>query len=206
VAWNPFLPFIADAHGISVELLGQVPALMLLLSAFLGLLIGPLADRYGYRLTLLACLLAVATGSLATGLSAKLPLLVLAGVLGAVGRAAIMPVAQAIASVKFLDETARRRAVSRIQNGGPLAATLGIPFLTVIAGAFGWRGAFVVLSGLAFVIALILSSMLRREEKIVGTQFSLADIASAYRPILRDRSTLILVVAACLENTGVNVM
>ena len=206
VAWNPFLPFIADAHGISVELLGQVPALMLLLSALLGLLIGPLADRYGYRLTLLACLLAVATGSLATGLSTKLPLLVLAGVLGAVGRAAIMPVAQALASVKFLDETARRRAVSRIQNGGPLAATLGIPFLTVIAGAFGWRGAFVVLSGLTFVIALILSSMLRREEKIGGTQFSLADIASAYRPILRDRSSLILVVAACLENTGVNVM
>jgi len=30
-------------------MLGQIPALMLLLSAFLGLVIGPLADRYGYR-------------------------------------------------------------------------------------------------------------------------------------------------------------
>jgi predicted MFS family arabinose efflux permease len=205
VAWNPFLPFIADAHGISVGVLGQVPALMLLLSALLGLVIGPLADRYGYRLTLLVCLLAVATGSLATGLSTKLFLLVLAGVLGAVGRAAIMPVAQAIATVKYVDETARRRTVSRIQSGGPLAATLGIPLLTVIAGVIGWQGAFVVLSGLAFMIALILSSVLRREEKIVATQFSLADIASAYRPILRDQSSRILVVAACLENTGVNV-
>jgi MFS transporter, DHA1 family, inner membrane transport protein len=78
--------------------------------------------------------------------------------------------------------------------------------LTVIAGALGWRGAFVVLSGLALVIALILSSILRREEKTGGSQFSLADISSAYRLILRDQSSLILVVAASLENTGVNVM
>jgi len=206
VAWNPFLPFIAHAHGIGVGLLGQVPALMLLLSALLGLVIGPLADRYGYRLILLVCLLAVAAGSFATGLSTQLPLLVLAGLLGAVGRAAIMPVAQAIATVKFFDETARRRAVSRIQNGGPLAATLGVPLLTVIAGALGWRGAFVVLSGLALVIAVILLRILRREEETGGTQISLADIPSAYRPILRDQSSLILVIAACLENTGVNVM
>ena len=58
VAWrNPFLPFIALTHGIGIGLLGQVPALMLLLSALLGLVIGPLADRYGYRLTLSVCLL-----------------------------------------------------------------------------------------------------------------------------------------------------
>jgi hypothetical protein len=41
IAWIPFLPFIAEAHGISVSLLGQIPALMLLLSAFLGLVMVP---------------------------------------------------------------------------------------------------------------------------------------------------------------------
>jgi MFS family permease len=135
VAWNPFLPFIAAAHGVPVALLGQVPALMMLLSTFLGLVIGPLADRYGYRRTLLVCLLAVATSSLGTGLAAKLPVLVLAALLGAVGRAAVMPVAQAIVAASFVTDAARRRAVSRIQSGGPLAATLGIPLLTAIAVA-----------------------------------------------------------------------
>ena len=47
VAWNPFLPFIAEAHGVTVALLGQVPAFMMLLSTFLGMVIGPIADRYG---------------------------------------------------------------------------------------------------------------------------------------------------------------
>jgi predicted MFS family arabinose efflux permease len=142
IAWNPFLPFIAQAHGLAIALLGQVPALMMLVSTFLGLVIGPLADRYGHRRTLLVCLLAVVTSSLATGLAVELPVLVLAALLGAVGRAAIMPVAQAIVAASFVDETARRRAVSRIQSGGPLAATLGIPLLTAIAAALQWRSAF----------------------------------------------------------------
>src|SRR6516164_8442383 len=67
IAWIPFLPFIAKAQNLSVSLLGQVPASMLLLSAFLGLVIGPLADLYGYRRTLVACLAAVAAASLTTG-------------------------------------------------------------------------------------------------------------------------------------------
>jgi hypothetical protein len=46
-----------------------------------------------------------------------------------------MPVPQATAASLFMENTARRRAISRIQSGGPLAATLGIPLLTTIAMA-----------------------------------------------------------------------
>ena len=63
IAWNPFLPFIAEAHGIEIAILGQLPALLLVLSAVLGLVIGPLADSYGYRPTMVLSLLAVAASS-----------------------------------------------------------------------------------------------------------------------------------------------
>src|ERR1700752_3673900 len=116
IAWIPFLPFIAEAHGVSVSLLGQIPALMLLLSALLGLVIGPVADRSGYRRTLLLCLLAVVASSLSTGLAATLSLLILAALFGAIGRAAVMPVAQATAATLFAEDTERRRAISRIQS------------------------------------------------------------------------------------------
>ena len=105
---------------------------------------------------LFSCLLAVVASSLATGLAITLSVLVLAGVVGAVGRAGIMPVAQAVAAKFFVDDTGRRRAISRIQNGGSLAATLGVPVLTTIAVAVQWRGAFIVLAGLAFATAVIL--------------------------------------------------
>src|SRR5215831_3775237 len=175
IAWNPFLPFIAEAHGIGIVILGQLPAFLLVLSAVLGLVIGPIADSYGYRPTMVLSLLAVAASSLATGLSNMLPLLVLAALLGAVGRAAIMPVAQAVAAAVFLDDPARRRAVSRIQNGGPLAATFGIPLLTLIAGVVQWRGAFVLVSGLAVTVGLILLQNMGRERSPTTARPRLAD-------------------------------
>jgi len=203
IAWNPFLPFIAAELGVTVALLGQVPALMLLLATSLGLVIGPLADHYGYRRTLLGCLLAVVTSSLVTGLAATLPLLILAALVGAIGRAAIMPVAQAIVAASFSDDTARRHAVSRTQSGGPLAATVGIPLLTASAAARQWRGAFLVLSGLALATALILWRMLCRDEAPGRGQVRLQSILVAYRPFVRHRASLTLIVAACLEHAGV---
>jgi predicted MFS family arabinose efflux permease len=160
IAWNPFLPFIAEAHGVGVALLGQLPAL----------------------------------------------LLVLAALLGAVGRAAIMPVAQAVAAAAFIDDAGRRRAISRIQNGGPLAATFGIPLLTLIAGAVQWRGAFALVSVLALVVALILLRFMTQEKSTGAARRSLHEILSAYQPVLWDRPSLILILAACSENIGVNTM
>jgi predicted MFS family arabinose efflux permease len=206
IAWNPFLPSIAEAHGVTVALLGQVPALMLLLSASLGLVIGPLADRYGYRRTLFSCLLAVVASSLATGLATTLPVLVLAGVVGAVGRAGIMPVAQAVAATFFVDDTGRRRAISRIQSGGPLAATLGVPLLTTIAIVLQWRGAFLVLSGLALATAFTLARITRPDEGAGRAEIHLKTVWGAYLPLLHHHPVLTLIVAACIENAGVNAM
>jgi predicted MFS family arabinose efflux permease len=206
IAWNPFLPSIAEAHGVPVSLLGQVPALMLLLSTFLGLAVGPLADRYGYRRTLLLCLLAVVASSLATGLAVSVPVLVVAGLVGAIGRAGIMPVSQAIAARLFVGEIDRRRAISRIQSGGPLAATLGIPLLTTIAMAILWRGAFIALSGLALGTAFILLWMLHPDRARNSEEVRLKSMLAAYRPLLRHSRSMILILAACVENAGVNAM
>jgi predicted MFS family arabinose efflux permease len=206
IAWNPFLPFMAEAYGVSVSLLGQIPAMMLLVSTVLGLVIGPLAERAGYGRTVLLCLLAVAAGSLSTGLAHALPVLFVAALLGAIGRAAIMPVSQATATTFFVEDTVRRRAISRIQSGGPLAATLGIPLLTTVALALDWRGAFAVVSVLALGTALTLRSILGPDEVASSGEFHLKSILTAYQPLFRHHPTLILLVAACIENIGVNAM
>ena len=53
VAPAPFLPAMARDLRTSVPLLGQIVAAMLLLSALCGLVVGPLADRYGHRRVIL---------------------------------------------------------------------------------------------------------------------------------------------------------
>ena len=57
---TPFYPQMARDLQTTVPLLGQVVTLMALISAGLGLLAGPLADRYGYRWPLVMGLLAIA--------------------------------------------------------------------------------------------------------------------------------------------------
>src|SRR5215470_14730549 len=193
VAWIPFLPFVAKAQSVSVSLLGQVPASMLLSSALLGLVIGPLADRYGYRRTLLVCLVAVAASSLTTGLSTTILALFLAALLGAMGRAAVIPVAQAKATASFVEVTMRRRAISRIQSGAPLAATLGIPLLTTIAIVLSWRGAFLVISALAVGTALTARYVVCPDETVsAGREVRLRGIFEGYQPLLQHRPTVVL--------------
>jgi MFS transporter, DHA1 family, inner membrane transport protein len=207
VAWIPFLPFIAKAQSVSVSLLGQIPASMLLVSALLGLVIGPLADRYGYRRTLLVCLVAIAASSLTTGSSTTIITLYLAALLGAVGRAAVMPVAQATATASFMEGARRRRAISRIQSGAPLAATLGIPLLTTLTMVLSWRGAFLVISALAVGTALAARYVVGPHETVdTGREVRLRDIFAGYQPLLQHRPTVILLIAACVENIGVNAM
>jgi predicted MFS family arabinose efflux permease len=203
IAWHPFLPFIAADIGVTVVRLGQIPALMMLLATSLGLVIGPLADHYGYRRTVLIGLLAVVTSSLVTGLAATLPILVVAALVGALGRAAIMPVTQAIVTRACVDDTARRRAVSRTQSGGPLAATVGILLLTTIAAAWHWRGAFLVVSGLAVATMLRLWRLLSWDGPIDRGPVRLTSLLTAYRPLVRHRASLTVIVAACLEHAGV---
>src|SRR5829696_2462596 len=74
---GPFLPVIAREFGLPVALLGQVPAGMLLLAAVLGLVIGPLADHFGYRRVLVTGLLTIVASALATGFAPDFPLLLL---------------------------------------------------------------------------------------------------------------------------------
>jgi predicted MFS family arabinose efflux permease len=105
---GPFLPVIARELDTPVALIGQVPAAMLLLAALLGLVVGPLADSFGYRPVLVAGLLTVVVSAVETGFASNYLLLLLAALVGAGGRAAVLPVAQAYVATRSQDTDARR--------------------------------------------------------------------------------------------------
>ena len=126
-----FLPVMAADLNTSVSVMGQVPSLMLLLAGLLALIAGPLADRYGYRLMLVAGLLSVFVSAVATGLSYTFPILLIVTLVGAVARAAVLPTAQAVVVTTFTDEDARRRGIGWVTTGLSTAAVVGIPILTI---------------------------------------------------------------------------
>jgi MFS transporter, DHA1 family, purine base/nucleoside efflux pump len=190
---GPFLPVLAHEFGTPVAVLGQIPAAMLLLAALLGLVIGPLADHFGYRRVLVTALLTVVASALATGFAPNFPLLLLATMIGAVGRAAVLPVAQAFVAARYPEDDARRRALSWINMGISSSLILGLPLLATIASFTHWRVAFLVLSGAALGMTVLLGRILSRDAAQPSTRPTLRGILAAYAPILRHRPTLCLI-------------
>ncbi len=203
-SYGPFLPVMAAAFGVGIPLLGQLPAASMLLAAALGLLVGPLADAYGHRRTLVIGLLAVVVSTLGTGLALTFAALLATILIGAVGRAAILPVALTIAGTRFAGD-ARRRAIGIAQAGVACAPLAGIPLLTTIAAFSDWRVAFVVLALLGVGVApLVWWAVGRGDAPAVApsTCLRLGGVLAAYAPLVRHRPTLGLVGATLLGNAS----
>ncbi|MGH9173657.1 MAG: MFS transporter, partial [Vicinamibacterales bacterium] len=82
LALSPFLSTIADELDTSVALLGQALTATGLLGASFGLIVGPAADRLGYRRLLLGGLAALVLCDLGTAIAPSFPMLVLAQLVG----------------------------------------------------------------------------------------------------------------------------
>ena len=202
LALGPFLPQVAQDLGTTVALVGQVPALVTMLAALLGLVIGPLADHYGYGRSLMAGVLAATVSTLAIGLAPTYAFLLLVTIIGAIGRAAVQPSAQATVALHFPDEATRRYAMSRVQMGNSGAAIIGIPLLTFLAALWSWRLAFVTLAMLGMISLLVLWRTLPQDERSTTGRFRLRNALAAYVPLLRHRSTLSIIVATLIGNIG----
>ncbi|MGE3913290.1 MAG: MFS transporter [Chloroflexota bacterium] len=199
-ALSPFLPFIAADLGASVSLLGQIPALSLLLAAILGLVVGPLADRFGHRPTLLAGVVASSVGAIATGLAPSLLILFPVAMIGAGGRSIGLPVAMAVVGTLY-NGPAMRRGISMVQATGTLAPIVGIPLVTAIGAVAGWRAAFIALGMLGFVAVGLMLWLLPRGHAAAQTSSRLS--AAAFAPIFRDRPTLWMYASTLTRNLGV---
>jgi DHA2 family methylenomycin A resistance protein-like MFS transporter len=108
VAPAPFFPTMARDLNVGVPLLGQVVAAMLLVSAAIGLVAGPLADRYGHRRLILLGLVSATICLLAFGLAPTFPVLLIGALAGGLANAAVLGPSLAVAGTYFTGAEARR--------------------------------------------------------------------------------------------------
>ena len=199
-ALGPFFPQVASELDTSIALLGQVPALLNATAAVLGLAMGPLADRFGNRLMLLAGMAATVLGALSTGLAPTFELLLVAAIFGALGRAVVAPVALAIVGARF-SGLARTRAMSYVVAALSGSAIVGIPALTTIAAlADSWRAAFGALGGAALLTLLLAMLLLPSDGEPEG-RAPRSTLLGAYGPLVRHVPTLGVIGATFLRGT-----
>jgi predicted MFS family arabinose efflux permease len=202
LAISPFLPLIGDELDVSVAVLGQIPTLTMLLAAALGILAGPLGDRYGHRRSLVIALGTSTISALGIAWAPGLAPLFVAGLFGAVGRAVVMPTAQAIMGSAIHDETLRRQAISWVATGTTAAPLIGIPLLTTVAAVTQWRVSFAIVGLLSLVMSVALWRLLPADTTATRGAFRLRDILCAYAPLLRHRPSIALIGASLVVNIG----
>jgi predicted MFS family arabinose efflux permease len=182
-AATPFYPQMAQDLQTTVPLLGQIVTLLTVLSAGLGLVVGPLADRSGYRRPLVIGVLAIGLGLLGTGLAPAYPVLLALSLLMGLGDALVYGLAFAFAAAHF-QGAALRRLMSWMVAAISLAPIIGVPLLGALGGITTWRVALSV-GGLATLLsAWIVAAILPPDARQHDTPLRLSTFLQAYAPIM----------------------
>jgi predicted MFS family arabinose efflux permease len=194
----PFFPLISAELGISVPLLGQVMTGMLLLSAALALIVGPLADRYGHRRMMLIGAGAAISSLIAFGLAQSYAVLILAGLIGGLATASLPGLGVAVATSLF-SGAARRRALGWSSSAGAGSAVVGVPLLVGLADVSGWRIALIAAGLLAMGSVWIISSAVPGAMAEHVGRFGLTQIRASYRPLLHHPPSLRVLFATVMR-------
>jgi DHA1 family inner membrane transport protein len=190
---TPFYPQMAHDLQTTVPLLGQVVTLMALISAGLGLFIGPLADRYGYRWPLVMGLLAIAAGLLGTGLAPTYPVLLGLGVVMGFGDALAFSIPFAIAATHF-SGVAQRRAIAWTIGALSTAPIIGVPLLAAVGGLTNWRVALAAAGVTWFVAAVLPADRLHPVSRL-----HVRSLLMAYTPLLHHPPSLRFLAVSALR-------
>jgi DHA1 family inner membrane transport protein len=200
-AFGPFLPDLAADLHTSVSSLGLVLAIAALVTTVVGLVVGPIADQVGCRRVMLIALASIGVSMVGVGLSWSIPVLISALLIGTVGRAACTPLAQAVVGSQFA-EREQRGAIGWLTAGTSGAVVIGVPLLTSLSGALGWRAAFGCIALIALVNAGVLGTLLHPARRSLGAPRSLRDVLGAYSTIVRDVPSLGLMAGTLLGVAG----
>ena len=199
---TPFYPFMAEDLDTSVALLGQITALIAIISIPIGIITGPIADRFGYRRVLLGGIFTLSIGSLIVAFSPTYKLLLMLVPFGAISQATVRPLAIAIAGAHLAEED-RRRAVGLATVGMSTAGVFGIPILTLIGSFWGWRTSFLCLTGLNAMLTIFLVRGIPRDREGTESVESPPLSPRAYAWMLADLATVLLIASTFLRESSI---
>tara|TARA_R110002110_G_scaffold205066_1_gene416712 strand:- start:111795 stop:113135 length:1341 start_codon:yes stop_codon:yes gene_type:complete len=145
-------PSIAADWGLSSTAIGSLLSAGLVGMTLGSLLIGPLADRFGRRPLVLACLVVISAGMVASAFTQSVNQLLLMRLVTGLGIGGILPSLNTIVS-EFSSLRWRSFAVSCLQAGYPIGATVGGVLAALLIGIYGWRAVYLS-AGLASTVMI----------------------------------------------------
>lgn len=194
---GPLLLQLAQEFRVSLAQAGLLATATALPWAIGAPILGPLSDRFGRRRMLAASLaglgLATSSGALAPSFQVLLAVRVVSGVLASAGPTSLMA-----AVGDHFPPSRRATALGWVNAGFGLSALAGVPFAGAVAGAFGWRAAFLTIGTITLALAAVIWWRLPGQQ----TQPASGEpVLGAYRAVLRAPGLAAVLLGNVLERS-----
>jgi len=181
----PFAPVLSRGLGVPLTAITSLIALNWA-TGIIAVFIGPVTDRLGYRLMMIAGMTLLAVGLLVSGFLPLYAVVLVALFLAALGKAVFDPAVQAYISEQVPYQR-RGLAIGFLEYSWAGSALLGIPALAIVIDKFGWRSPFFLMGVLALVGIAALVVLIPRANGDHSRQDSKINLKAAWKRVLREK-------------------
>ncbi len=148
----PFAPALSRGLGVSLTAVTSMIAVNQVTGLF-ALVFGPLGDKWGYRLMMLAGVGSLTVGMCCGGLFPYYGTVLLALFMAGIGKTLFDPALQAFVGSRIPYER-RGMAIGICETAWAGASLLGIPLVGILIARFGWQSPFFFLGAMGIIGAL----------------------------------------------------
>jgi predicted MFS family arabinose efflux permease len=184
----PFAPALSRGLGVPLTAITSLIAVNQA-TAVLGLFFGPIADRLGYRLMMLAGMASLVVGMFAGGFFPFYGVILVALFLAGLGKSVFDPALQAYVSARVPFQR-RGLVIGFLEFSWAGSTLLGIPLIAILIDRLGWRSPFFVMGGLGLLGILVLRILVEKGRRKDPPQHSPLLFKDAWRNLLRERAAL----------------
>lgn len=148
------LPQMTDGLGVEESRIGFLVGVYALASAVAAIPLISATLAFNRKALLMALLIGFAASNIVVGLSSSYPAIVVFRIIGGICAGVMWPMIAAYGT-RLVPENMHGRAITVIMSGNTLGISIGLPAMTAVGLAFGWRSVFLALGVLVAAIAVL---------------------------------------------------
>ena len=199
----PFAPVLSRGLGVPLTAITSLIAVNWATS-LLGIVFGPLADRFGYRRMMIFGMAVLAIGMLAGGFIPVYGVMIGVLFLAGLGKIIFDPAVQAYVSER-VPYKRRATAIGLLEISWAGSTLLGIPVIAILIEKYGWRSPFFVMGVMALACVLWIVYCFSAESKLSPKAVPEASVSKMLLSVLKDRQsqgvmTYVFFFSAAIDN------
>jgi len=184
----PFAPALSRGMDVPLTAVTSIIAVNQF-TAVPGMFFGPLADRVGYRLMMLAGLGMLVVGMFAGGFLPVYGVVLAALFLAGLGKSIFDPAIQAYIGQRVPFHR-RGLFIGLIEFSWAGSTLVGIPLTGLLIGSVGWRAPFFAMAGVGLIGMVALKILIPKDDEKTIQYQSPASLLNAWRRLGRERAAL----------------